>query len=177
MKPAHVPLGFLHPVFRSVGDAFRNRWLADLGLTAAELFDPDAELDVTTFDSILEDSAVATGNPAIGLVHSAVDIVIESSAPYPPARWVEDSTEDFVVDGLSYFRRLLLEGNLICAPTVLARRAAVTPCLSFPKTSARVRFHWILIFGLSMARFAMIFEARSWSRRWIMWTMLANFVR
>ena len=65
---------------------------------------------------------VLDGDPTIGLVHSAIEILIEPSAPFPPAQWVEDSTEDFISDGVIYFRRLLLEGNLICAPAVLARR-------------------------------------------------------
>jgi glycosyltransferase involved in cell wall biosynthesis/exonuclease VII small subunit len=66
--------------------------------------------------------AVLDADPTIGFVHSSIDILTEPSAPYPAAKWVEDSAEDFIVDGVAYFRRLLLEGNRICAPTVLARR-------------------------------------------------------
>ncbi len=54
------------------------------------------------------------------------------------------------------------------SPTVLCRRTPVTPSLSLPKTSASVRFQRISIFGLPTARWAMIFDARSSSRRWTM---------
>jgi exonuclease VII small subunit len=35
---------------------------------------------------------------------------------------MEDASEDFIVEGPDYFRKLFFQGNLICAPTVVARR-------------------------------------------------------
>lgn len=73
-------------------------------------------------DNLARKAQLLDADPTIGFVHSDIEVLIDPSAPYPPAQWVEDSTEDFIIDGPVYFRRLLLEGNLICAPTVLARR-------------------------------------------------------
>ncbi len=73
-------------------------------------------------DNLARKVHVLDADPTVKLVHSAIEIVVEPSAPYLPARWVDDCAEDFIVDGHAYFRRLLLEGNIICAPAVLARR-------------------------------------------------------
>ena len=35
---------------------------------------------------------------------------------------MEDAASDFIAEGPHYFRKLLLAGNFICAPTVVARR-------------------------------------------------------
>ena len=64
----------------------------------------------------------------------------------------------------------------ICS-TVLVSRTPVTPSLSLPSTSSSAWFQSISILGLLRARSAMILEARSLSRRWTMWTWLANLVR
>ncbi len=61
----------------------------------------------------------------VGFVHSGVETLVDASAPSPMADWFETATEDGVWDGLAYFRTLLLRGNRICAPTVLARRQAL----------------------------------------------------
>ena len=55
-------------------------------------------------------------------------------------------------------------------------RRSVTPSW-FPSTSSTIESQTNRIFGLSSARWAMIFEARSASRRWITWTVVANRVR
>jgi hypothetical protein len=73
-------------------------------------------------DNLARKAHVLDADPTIGFVHSAIEVLVEPSAPYPPTQWVEASAEDFIIDGHAYLRRLLLEGNLICAPTVLARR-------------------------------------------------------
>ena len=54
-----------------------------------------------------------------------VEALVDASAPSSFANWIEDATEDTVFDGLEYFRTLLLSGNRVCAPTVLARRSAL----------------------------------------------------
>jgi glycosyltransferase involved in cell wall biosynthesis len=61
-------------------------------------------------------------NAKVRFVHSAVEFIIEGKPPQLPGNWVEPASEDFVMDGRRYFRKLLLQGNLICAPTVVARR-------------------------------------------------------
>lgn len=97
-------------------------WNRTLALARGEyvcLFHQDDRMQP---DNIMRKVQVLDADPSIGLVHSAIEIIVEPSAPYPPAQWVEGSPEDFTIDGPTYFRRLLLEGNVICAPTVLARR-------------------------------------------------------
>ena len=66
-----------------------------------------------------------SADETVGFVHSAVETLVEESAPRSFADWVEDGMEDTVFDGLEYFRTLLLNGNRVCAPTVLARRRAL----------------------------------------------------
>ena len=58
----------------------------------------------------------------VGFVHSAVETLVEESAPSSFADWIEDTTEDTVWDGPEYFRTLLFKGNRVCAPSVMARR-------------------------------------------------------
>jgi len=65
---------------------------------------------------------VLGSDPTIGFVHSAVDFLVEHSAPPLSVDWIENSREKFVMDGRPYFRKLLFHGNLICAPSVVARR-------------------------------------------------------
>ena len=66
-----------------------------------------------------------SADETVGFVHSAVETLVEGSAPSSFADWIEDATEDTVWDGPEYFRTLLLNGNRVCAPTVLARRHAL----------------------------------------------------
>ncbi len=61
----------------------------------------------------------------VGFVHSGVETLVEEEAPSSFADWIEDATDDTVWDGPEYFRTLLLNGNRVCAPTVLARRRAL----------------------------------------------------
>jgi GT2 family glycosyltransferase len=62
-------------------------------------------------------------DPAIGMVHSSSDLLVEEAAPPPPTPY--KGPEDYVAEGRPYLRRLLLEGNHICASSVLARRKAM----------------------------------------------------
>ncbi len=61
----------------------------------------------------------------VGFVHSGVETLVDEAAPSSFADWIEDATDDTVWDGPEYFRTLLLNGNRVCAPTVLARRRAL----------------------------------------------------
>ena len=66
-----------------------------------------------------------SADETVGFVHSAVETLVEDSAPSSFADWIEDTTEDTVWDGPEYFQTLLLNGNRVCAPSVLARRRAL----------------------------------------------------
>jgi exonuclease VII small subunit len=68
---------------------------------------------------------ILTADPTISLVHSAAEILVEKTAPVVPADWIEKATEDFVAEGRRYFRKLVFQGNLICAPTVVTRRQSL----------------------------------------------------
>ncbi|MBM4255892.1 MAG: glycosyltransferase, partial [Deltaproteobacteria bacterium] len=65
---------------------------------------------------------VLKADPDIGFIHSAVEFLVEGTMLQPPGSWIEPTVDDFVMDGRRYFRKLLLQGNLICAPSVVARR-------------------------------------------------------
>ena len=75
-----------------------------------------------------------SADETVGFVHSAVETLVEESAPRSFADWVEDGMEDTVFDGLEYFRTLLLNGNRVCAPTVLARRRALLDRVDLTRT-------------------------------------------
>lgn len=81
--------------------------------------------DVMLAENLAQKVSVLSADFSIGLVHSAIEVIVENSAPRRPGKWVEESGEDIFVDGRVYFRKLLLGGNLICAPTVLCRRQAL----------------------------------------------------
>ena len=66
-----------------------------------------------------------SADESVGFVHSGVETLVDESAPSAFADWIEDATDDTVWDGPEYFRILLLNGNRVCAPTVLARRHAL----------------------------------------------------
>lgn len=63
-----------------------------------------------------------TSDPGLAFVHSSAELKVEKSAPTPPIDWIEGASEDFVQEGKFYFYKLLFRGNVICAPTVMARR-------------------------------------------------------
>ena len=74
-----------------------------------------------------------SADETVGFVHSGVEALVDESAPSSFANWIEDATEDTVFDGLEYFRTLLLRGNRVCAPTVMARRHALLEQGGFDK--------------------------------------------
>jgi exonuclease VII small subunit len=97
-------------------------WNRAVSLASGEYFCLFHQDDRMQPDNLARKLDVLEADSTIGIVHSAVEILIEPSAPCPPSRWVEASKNDFTVDGYTYLQRLLLEGNLICAPSVLVRR-------------------------------------------------------
>ena len=78
--------------------------------------------DVMMPENLRRKVRILEAEPTVTVVHSAVEILVEDDAPSVSTEWMEQATEDFTVEGHRYFRKLLLHGNCICAPTVLARR-------------------------------------------------------
>src|SRR5262249_28244985 len=66
--------------------------------------------------------AALQSDPTVRLVHSAIELITNDENVPPLINWVEPAIKDFVIEGTTYFRRLLLHGNRICAPTVVTRR-------------------------------------------------------
>lgn len=97
-------------------------WNRAVSLASGEYFCLFHQDDRMHPDNLARKLDVLEADSTIGIVHSAVEILVEPSAPYQLSRWVEASENDFTVDGYAYIRRLVLEGNLICAPSVLVRR-------------------------------------------------------
>ena len=81
--------------------------------------------DVMLPDNLECKVRVLSADETVGFVHSGVETLVDESAPSAFADWIEDATDDTVWDGPEYFRTLLLNGNRVCAPTVLARRSAL----------------------------------------------------
>lgn len=106
-------------------------WNRAVSLASGEYFCLFHQDDRMQPDNLARKLNVLEADSTIGIVHSAAEILIEPSAPYPPSRWVEASENDFTVDGYTYLRRLVLEGNLICAPSVLVRREEVVKAGGF----------------------------------------------
>jgi glycosyltransferase involved in cell wall biosynthesis len=79
--------------------------------------------DVMLPENLVRKVSVLDADQTVSFVHSRAELLLDASAPIPlSTNWMEDATDDFIVDGVHYFRRLLFAGNLICAPTVLLRR-------------------------------------------------------
>lgn len=108
-----------------------GNWNRCLALARGEFFCLFHQDDVMLPENLIRKAHVLASDPTVGLVHSAAEIVVENSAPTSPADWIENSLEDFTVDGRSYFRKLLFHGNRICAPTVVARRQALLDLSGF----------------------------------------------
>lgn len=59
-------------------------------------------------------------DPAVTLVHSAAEVLAAADAPTPTPSW--DGPADEILEGPACLRRLVLEGNFICCPSVVVRR-------------------------------------------------------
>ena len=73
--------------------------------------------DMMLPDNIARKMAILHTDPGIGFVHSLAEQIMEAQAPSTLGDWMEQAQEDFVCDGQDYFRKLLLHGDCICAPT------------------------------------------------------------
>jgi hypothetical protein len=100
-----------------------GNWNRCLALAQGEyvcLFHQD---DVMLPENLARKVQLLDADPTVGLVHSKVELIIEDSAfALVSMNWMEDAASDFIAEGPHYFRKLLLAGNFICAPTVVARR-------------------------------------------------------
>ena len=99
-----------------------NRCLEIAGGALVCLFHQD---DVMRPENLERKVQLLSADETVGFVHSGVETLVDASAPSPIVDWFETATEDGVWDGPAYFRTLLLNGNRVCAPTVLARRQAL----------------------------------------------------
>ncbi len=99
-----------------------GNWNRCLGLAQGEyvcLFHQD---DVMLPENLERKVQILAADPTISLVHSAAELLVDDSAPAMLSGWMENASEDFIVEGNRYFRKLLLRGNLICASAVIAHR-------------------------------------------------------
>ena len=78
--------------------------------------------DVMLADNLARKMALFESDPSLSLVHSLAEPIIEPDAPSRLSEWMEKADTDFVEEGETYFRKLLLRGNCVCAPTVIVRR-------------------------------------------------------
>jgi glycosyltransferase involved in cell wall biosynthesis len=102
-----------------------GNWNRCLALAQGEylcLFHQD---DLMLPDNLAQKVHMLETNPTVGIVHSAVDVIAEDSAPRPLGRWTEETGQDAVINGRHYFRKLLFWGNQVCAPAVVCRRHAL----------------------------------------------------
>ena len=108
-------------------------WNRCLDLAGGEFVCVFHQDDVMLPDNLERKVQLLSADETLGFVHSAVEALVDESAPSSFADWIEDATEDTVFDGLEYFRTLLLHGNRVCAPTVMARRHALLEQSGFDK--------------------------------------------
>ena len=99
-----------------------GNWNACVGFARGQYVCVFHQDDVMLPDNLARKMAVFETDPTLSLVHSLVEPLIEAGAPTRWGNWMEKAEADFVVDGLVYFRKLVLGGNCICAPTVIVRR-------------------------------------------------------
>ena len=59
--------------------------------------------------------AMLTADPTIAFVHSAVEFLIEATAPNPPLNWIDNAVEDCVLNGNTYFYKLLFQQSHLCS--------------------------------------------------------------
>jgi glycosyltransferase involved in cell wall biosynthesis len=80
--------------------------------------------DVMSPENLERKVAVLKSDPRIGLVYSKVEQIDSDGRSVEGYKfWTENSPEeDFVRDGLRYFEELIARENLICCPSVIARR-------------------------------------------------------
>ena len=99
-----------------------GNWNVAVGLARGEYVCVFHQDDVMLAGNLARKMALFNADPSLSLVHSRAEPIIESDAPNRLSDWMEKAETDFVEDGEGYFRKLLLRGHGICAPTVIVRR-------------------------------------------------------
>ena len=99
-----------------------GNWNACVGFARGQYVCVFHQDDVMLPDNLARKMAVFETDPTLSLVHSLVEPLVEAGAPTRWGNWMEKAEADFIEDGLVYFRKLVLQGNCICAPTVIVRR-------------------------------------------------------
>ena len=110
-----------------------GNWNQCLSLAAGDYFCLFHQDDVMLPQNLEKKIKALESDSSVAFIHSAVEFLIQDAVPQLSASWIEDASEDFVVDGRSYFYRLLL-GNRICAPAVVARRQMLLDLGMFDET-------------------------------------------
>lgn len=99
-----------------------GNWNGAVALARGEYVCVFHQDDVMLADNLARKVALFESDPRLSLVHSLAVPLLEPDAPSCLGDWMEKAEGDFVEEGEGYFRKLLLRGNCICAPTVLVRR-------------------------------------------------------
>ena len=103
-----------------------GNWNRCLGLAQGEYVCVFHQDDLMLPENLARKVAVLDAHSTVGMVHSAVELRTEEPAPPFSGNWLEDSPEDLVSEGRTYFRKLFLRENCICAPTVMGRRGLIS---------------------------------------------------
>ena len=111
-----------------------GNWNVAVGLARGEYVCVFHQDDVMLADNLARKMALFDADPSLSLVHSRAEAVVETGAPKRVAEWREKAETDFVEDGEAYFRKLLLHGDCICAPTVVVRREQLAAAGGFNET-------------------------------------------
>ncbi len=109
-------------------------WNVAVGLARGEYICVFHQDDVMLADNLVRKMALFDTDPGLSLVHSRAEAVVEPGAPERVAEWREKAETDFVEEGEAYFRKLLLHGVCICAPTVVVRREQLAALGGFNET-------------------------------------------
>ncbi len=111
-----------------------GNWNVAVGLARGEYVCVFHQDDVMLAGNLVRKMALFDADPSLSLVHSRAEAVVEAGAPERVAEWREKAETDFVEDGEAYFRKLLLYGDCICAPTVIVRREQLAAAGGFNET-------------------------------------------
>ncbi len=111
-----------------------GNWNVAVGLARGEYICVFHQDDVMLADNLARKMALFDTDPGLSLVHSRAEAVVEAGAPERVAEWREKAETDFVEDGEAYFRKLLLHGDCICAPSVIVRREQLAVAGDFNET-------------------------------------------
>jgi glycosyltransferase involved in cell wall biosynthesis/cell division protein FtsB len=121
-----VVQGFTDPRLRVIQNRQRlgipGNWNRCLALAQGEYLCIFHQDDVMLPENLESKVRMLAGDDAMSFVHSAVKVVRDETVLQPLGEWVEEAAEDFVEDGAAYLRKLLLQGDCVCAPAVVARR-------------------------------------------------------